>query len=53
MSVNVTGLDKPNYGRVEVTVDDVAYVVCNTGWGDLDARVLCRQLNYTDGVLFR
>ncbi len=52
-TVNITGLDARNYGRVEVTMDGESGAVCNTGWRDPDSRVLCRSLGFTDGVNYR
>ena len=53
ISFNISGTYARNYGRVEVTLDGNTGAICNTGWGDADARVLCKSLNYTDGSIFR
>ena len=39
------------YGRVEVCVDRIWGTVCEVGWTDENAQVVCRQLGYSGGKL--
>ena len=39
----------PNDGRVEVCQNDSWIPVCDGGWGNNDARVVCRQLGFAEG----
>lgn len=38
-------------GRVELSYDGVVGTVCAWSWKTADAKVLCRQLNYVDGIV--
>lgn len=48
-SVRIVGGSFPWAGRVEICIDDHYGTVCDDGWGNDDARVVCRQLGYDDG----
>lgn len=38
----------PLEGRIEVCLNNVWGTVCNNGWSNTDASVVCRQLGYSD-----
>ncbi|GFR64782.1 deleted in malignant brain tumors 1 protein, partial [Elysia marginata] len=44
------GGDKPNAGRIEMSIDRQWGTVCNRNWDNEDSQVACRSLGYTDGV---
>ena len=45
-SVQLTGRNSPNEGRVEICHNANWKAVCDDGWDINDATVVCRQLGY-------
>ncbi|KAK3097126.1 hypothetical protein FSP39_006614 [Pinctada imbricata] len=39
-----------HYGRVEVSIGGKVGTVCDASWDNKDASVLCRQMNFSEGV---
>ena len=49
-AVRLVGGTWDSQGRVEVNYNDEWGTVCDDGWNDHDAKVVCRSLGYTHGV---
>ena len=47
-SIRLSGTDIANAGRVEVCSNSLWTSVCHNTWDPLDARVVCRELGYSE-----
>ena len=48
-SIRLISSSSPLEGRVEIYYAGEWGTICETGWNNEDARVVCRQLGYRDG----
>lgn len=51
MQYRLQGGQDNSVGRVEISYDGAWGTVCSWSWKTADARVMCRQLNYQDGIV--
>jgi len=51
-SIRLSGSDSDNLGRVDICLNNVWGTVCQNNWGDVDARVVCRQLGFAAAGMF-
>ena len=49
----MSGSPYDHEGNVEVRVNGSFYKVCDDGWGNADAEIVCKQLEYAGGVATR
>ena len=50
ISVRLSGVPTPNYGMVQLSLSATGWTsVCDVGFEDIDAKVVCKSLGYKDG----
>ena len=48
-SIRIVGGTNEREGRVEIMYQGIWGTVCDNGWDDIDATVVCRELGYSHG----
>ena len=51
--VRLVGSIYTNEGRVEICINNAWGTVCDDGFDSSDARVVCRQLGYSQGNIYQ
>jgi len=47
-AIRLIGSSRASEGRVEICLNNAWGTVCDDGWTDVDASVVCRQLGYSN-----
>ena len=49
-AIRLNGGNNKREGRVEIMYQGIWGTVCDEGWDDIDATVVCRELGYLKGI---
>ena len=50
-SIRLTGGSNKQEGNVEICVDNMWGLISEDGWSNVDAKVICKQLGYDNGII--
>ena len=51
--IRLTGGTNELEGRVEIMFEGIWGTICDSGWDDIDATIVCRELGYVNGAATR